>query len=216
MSTLNATDFVDIFRSITARLKNNSDALCVLDGEIGDGDHGTTMAQGFSSVSSAFVGVDTQSMTLASFFDTCADTFLDAVGATTGPLYGSALMKAAEFTGERQALSPRQALWLLVEFSVGIADRGGAEVGDKTMVDVWRPVEYRIRAALDGDEPLQSLIQGLRELADNSCLATKTMIASKGRASRLGTRTVGHVDPGAASAALIIDTFCESLLLKVR
>lgn len=216
MNTLNSSDFVDILRSIAARLKRNSEALCVLDGEVGDGDHGTTMAHGFSTISTSFIGVDTDVISLADLFNTCAERFLDAVGATTGPLYGSAFLKAAHYVENRTELSPRQALWLLVEFSVGIADRGKAQTGDKTMVDVWRPVEYRIRAALDTEEPLQPLLQEIRELAETSSIATKTMIASKGRASRLGDRTLGHIDPGSASASLIIDTFCDTLLTKMR
>ena len=216
MTTLNATDFVDILRSIAVRLKRNSDALCMLDGEVGDGDHGTTMVHGFSTISTSFVGADTDVMSLAEFFNTCAERFLDAVGATTGPLYGSAFLKAAQYVENRRELSPHQALWVLVEFSVGIADRGNAEIGDKTMVDVWRPVEYRIRAALDAEEQLQPVLQEISELAEASSIATKTMIASKGRASRLGNRTLGHIDPGSASAALIIDTFCDTLLTKMR
>lgn len=216
MTTLNATDLADVFRAIALRLRNNSDALCVLDGEIGDGDHGTTMVHGFNTISKLFIGVDTDALNLTEYFSTCGEHFLDAVGATTGPLYGAAFLKAAEFVDNQCILSPNQAVWLLVEFSVGIANTGGAEIGDKTMIDVWRPVEYRIRSALDAGEELQPVLQELRELANASSLATKSMIASKGRASRLGNRTIGHIDPGAASAALIIDTFCDTLLVKLR
>lgn len=215
MSTFANTDLVVIIRSIATRLRGESDYLCTLDGEIGDGDHGTTMAQGFAAVVRAVGDVENRDADLGFLLQLCAQAFLDEVGATMGPLYTSAFLKSADYVGRQTEIPLRDATMILPAMCDGFADRGKAEVGDKTMMDVWVPVSFSIKQRHQQEQSVIEILGDISSVADHAAQATKTMIASKGRAARLGERSLGHVDPGAASAAMIISVFCESILAMV-
>jgi dihydroxyacetone kinase-like protein len=215
MKKLAPADLLAILRAIASRLREEKDTLCDLDGEIGDGDHGTTMAQGFEAVAAAISDLDIGRITLADVFTTCARSFLDAVGATTGPLYASAFLHAAEFTANRTELPAEEAPLILCAFAEGIAHRGKARVGDKTMLDVWMPVCHRVQSARSSGEPLTELLPALTQIAEKGVEATMAMVASRGRSARLGERSLGHKDPGAASAAIIVACFTQTLQERI-
>lgn len=198
-----------VFRKISARLDDASDQLCQLDGQIGDGDHGTTMALGFEAVVQMLVDEDLAQASIGDLLSLSAEHFLDAVGATAGPLYAAGLQSAAIFARERPELTVRETPLLLAEISDGIAALGKAQPGDKTMMDVWFPVAQHIRSEPLESVSLQKLALALRGIATDGVASTKTMVASKGRTARLGERSLGHADPGATSAAIIIDCFCD-------
>lgn len=198
-----------IMRAISIRLGEASDLLCQLDGQIGDGDHGTTMALGFEAVVHSFLDEDISNSKLSDLLILSADNFLNAVGATTGPLYASAFRRAAAFAEKRSNLEMKDAPLILAAMSDGIAALGKAEPGDKTMMDVWFPVAHYIRTEHQENTLLNQLVTGIRAIATDGVATTKTMVASKGRAARLGERSLGHADPGASSAAIIINCFCD-------
>lgn len=216
MRTFANTDLVLIIRSISARLRSESDYLCRLDGEIGDGDHGTTMALGFAAMVRAVGDRENRQASLSHLLELCADAFLNEVGATMGPLYTSAFLKAAAYLGDETEIPLADAVMLLPAMCDGFTERGKAGVGDKTMMDVWVPVSYSIRSRYKQNLPVEQLLDDIASTAKHAAISTKTMIASKGRAARLGERSLGHIDPGAASAAMIIEIFCESILAMVH
>lgn len=202
-----ASHLAGVFRTISARVDEASDQLCYLDGLIGDGDHGTTMALGFEAVVQHLLHEDLDNCSLSDLLRSSADHFLNAVGATTGPLYASAFRSAATALQDKTSLPMADAPQLMLAMAEGIAQLGKAQPGDKTMMDVWSPVAQHIRANLGA--PLQGIISEIRAIASDGMEMTKTMVASKGRAARLGERSLGHVDPGATSAVIIIGCFCD-------
>lgn len=207
--TMMALDLAGILREISSRLNAESDHLCQLDGQIGDGDHGTTMALGFQAIVQHLLEGDLAAASLSDILDLSAERFLNTVGATAGPLYASAFREAAKFAAANPGLAVEDAPLLLVAMADGIGTRGRARPGDKTMMDVWYPVAQHIRAAKQGATPLAGLARELRVIGAEGVAATKAMVASKGRAARLGERSLGHADPGARSAEIIIACFCD-------
>jgi len=169
--------------------------LSTLDGEVGDGDHGASMADGFSA---AATGFETEGDDLPGALRAAGQRFLSAVGATVGPLYATAFLEAAARSGPGSLPAPT----LIAAFDDGIARCGKAQPGDCTMRDVWFPAA---RSAVSGSmaEVLEAAGAGLE--------ATRTMVAVKGRAARLGSRTLGRIDPGARSALVILEALARTL-----
>lgn len=173
--------------------------LCRLDGLIGDADHGIAMSQGMTAAALAVVAVQG---TITDQFNTAAKAFLNAVGASSGPLYATAFMRAAKVAAGRSSIAVAEAPQIIVAMAEGITFRGKAEPGQKTMIDAWAP------AAAEAEKGLAAMAKAAQAGAD----ATRDMLATLGRAARLGERSVGHIDPGAASAAMIIGVMVDDWL----
>ena len=206
-----APDLVNMFRAISARMNEDRNYLSELDGQIGDADHGTSMAQGFAAVVRALHDADLADAPLSDLFSIAARSFLNAVGGASGPLYASALMSAAAFAGDARSLTPAQTLQVIEAMSAGIAKRGKAAPGDKTMMDAWSPASHAIRSGLNAGLPPEAVWARATAAARAGAEATRAMIASRGRAARLGERSLGHLDPGATSAATIIEVMAAAL-----
>jgi len=189
-----SADLAESLRRVAAVLAENRDELCRLDGVVGDGDHGLAMADGFAAGAKAAQAA--AGGTLADVANAAAKALLNAVGASSGPLYATALMRAGKAAGARAAMPLDETRLLIVAMCEGIVARGKAAEGERTMVDAWAPAA---RAAGEG-----ASFAEIRGAAEAGAEATKQMIATKGRTSRLGERALGHIDPGAASAALVI------------
>lgn len=213
MHTLTTEDVARLFRTLAGTMEAARDELCRLDGAIGDADHGIAMAQGFAAASAAIDGLPEQA-TLAGQFNAAAKGFLNAVGASTGPLYATAFMRAASAAGARTAMPLAEAPTLIVAMAEGIRARGKAEPGEKTMVDVWAPAASAVQQGMAGNLPLSGLMQRMRDAAAAGAESTRSMVATKGRASRLGLRSVGHVDAGAASAAMVLHVIAEDWSMR--
>ena len=204
-----ASLLTEMFAAVSAAIERDKDRLSELDGLIGDADHGTTMALGFRSVTTVLSrsapGAPSAMLRAA------ASAFLDAVGASTGPLYAAGLRRAAlrlEGSGRFGCDEQVAALEAIAE---GIAERGKAQRGDKTMLDVWLPAAEAARKALREGAGPPALWRRTATAAAEGAEATRSMVASRGRAARLGVRSLGHLDPGAASAAIILDAMASIL-----
>lgn len=205
-----------VLRAISVRLEQEKTFLCELDGQIGDGDHGTTMAKGFGALVKTLCHDTKTDVTLADVFRHSASTFLNAVGATVGPLYSAAFTSAANAANNQTEIDMRDVLLLFIAFDEGIRNLGKAEVGDKTMVDVWAAVAHIAKTEHQSDRALESVFAEILETANRAATSTRTMVASKGRAAKLGERSLGHKDPGAVSAAIIVETFIATLSDPMR
>lgn len=197
-----------MFATIADAIDTEKERLCALDGVIGDADHGIAMSLGFGAARDAVNGLDATADPTA-VLNTAAKSFLNAVGASSGPLYATALMRAAAAVKGKMALGADDVVAMFQAMAKGIQDRGKAEIGEKTMIDAWIPA-----ANAAGENASQGLAQALlaaSEAAVAGAEATKDMVAAKGRAERLGERSLGHMDPGAASAVVVIDTMRKSL-----
>lgn len=174
------------------KIQANKDYLSQLDTPIGDGDHGGNMARGMTAV---MENLNTKE------FDSAADVFkavsmqlISKVGGASGPLYGSAFM------GITKAQTAQGSVYDLIKAGLDmIKQRGKAEVNEKTMVDVWAPVLEDIKAGRLTKESIQSYVE-----------KTKDIRATKGRASYLGERSIGHIDPGSYSSGLLFESLLEA------
>jgi dihydroxyacetone kinase-like protein len=174
------------------------DALCALDGEIGDADHGIAMEQGMAAAAAAARDLDDAG--LQDIFNAAAKGFLNAVGASSGPLYATAFLWAGKRAGAEASMPRDDLRHVIAAMAGGIKHRGKAQTGQKTMLDAWQPAAD---AATEGKTASE-----IAEAADAGADATSAMVAALGRAARLGERSLGHPDPGAVSAAMIIRTIC--------
>lgn len=210
MSDITSRDLIDAFVDVAAAIEADKERLCELDGVIGDADHGVTMSIGFAAVNEALGKLDPQSADPTTVFNTAAKSFLNAVGASSGPLYATAFMRAAAAVKGRQTLDRPSTVAAVAAMAKGIQDRGKGERGDKTMLDAWLPAAEAMESAAGEGRPLGACFSEAVAAAAAGAEATKAMVAQKGRASRLGERALGHIDPGAASAVIILRSFAAS------
>ena len=138
-----------------------------------------------------------------------ASSLHNAVGATTGPLYASALLRAASALGAETQVPLSRLPEVIIAMAEGIAARGQGKPGDKTMVDAWAPAAHAARAGLQAGQPATEVLAAAARAAADGAQATRAMMASRGRAARLGPRSVGHLDPGAVSAAALLDSLAH-------
>jgi phosphoenolpyruvate---glycerone phosphotransferase subunit DhaL len=197
-----------LFRDLARTMSAARDELCRLDGVIGDADHGIAMEQGFSAASKSIDALAADA-TLADQWNAAAKGFLNAVGASSGPLYATAFMRAAKAAGARNELPLYEAPQLIVAMAEGIRSRGKAETGEKTMVDVWAPAAAAAERGMADGLPVRDIMARVTQAANAGAQATKTMVATKGRSARLGERSLGHVDPGAASASMVLAVIAD-------
>lgn len=185
-----------------AALIKERDYLTELDAKIGDGDHGLNMARGAQSALEALDEQGGGSLTNSELVKLVGDAFLMNVGGTSGPLYGSGFMAGAKALAEPGSkLDVKTIGRFLHAFNAAVQKRGHAEPGDKTLLDVTIPLE---KVFVENESlPLAEVLKLGRETARNALEYTKELEARRGRASYLGARSIGHIDPGAASAALL-------------
>ena len=184
--------------------------LSELDGVIGDGDHGVTMEIGWKAVQHALGDIQDDE-TIEGICKRMAKAFLDAVGASSGPLYATAFLRAGTAVSHRLNLDGAgMAEWLSAACQ-GIRDRGRAEPGDKTMIDAWVPaVEAAQKAAQNGGAALD-VLTAARDGGEAGMKATAALESRRGRSAKLGERSVGHIDPGAASTFVTLRAMTEAL-----
>jgi dihydroxyacetone kinase-like protein len=181
--------------------------LTELDSEIGDGDHGTNLSRGAGAASSK---VDSDRPEhIDELFRLVGMTLISSVGGASGPLYGTFFLRMSLSAGHRTELTAAQLADALEAGVAGVVDRGKPELGDKTMFDAMEPAVRAFR-----DNLSQGVAVAARrafEAAAQGRDATAELVARKGRASYLGDRSVGHIDPGAASTSLMFEALAEAL-----
>lgn len=196
---MNKTLIHDLIAKCHAVIAAHAEELTALDQAIGDGDHGLNMKRGFDAVAAAD---EIAGLPFGEALKKAGMTLVMKVGGASGPLYGSLLMGM----GKAVADMPREADAVASMFGSGVEAvkaRGKSDAGAKTMLDVLIPVHQSL--ANGGG------FAGVRAAADAGLAATKDMRATKGRAAFLGERSVGHLDPGARSSALLVHAVCDVL-----
>jgi dihydroxyacetone kinase-like protein len=186
-----------------AAISAERDHLTQLDAAIGDGDHGVNMDRGFSAVGKALAGQDGGAPP-GRLLVLAGKTLVSTVGGASGPLWGTALRHAGRALGDRDTLDGPAVVEALDAAVAGIVELGAAAPGDKTMVDALAPALATLRESVDDGLPLADALARAADAAEEGARATVPMQARKGRASYLGERSIGHQDPGATSAALIV------------
>lgn len=201
-----ATDIAAALRAAAAVVDEHRDELVELDREIGDGDHGENMKRGFTAVVST---LDTAvPETPGAVLKVAATTLISKVGGAAGPLYGTAFLRAATALGDRSELDGADVAMALRAALEGVQARGKAEQADKTMVDALIPAAAAAEAAKGGS--VAEVLAAAADAAEEGANSTVDLVARKGRASYLGERSAGHLDPGARSTALLVRCFAEA------
>ncbi|QRV03004.1 dihydroxyacetone kinase subunit L [Arcanobacterium phocisimile] len=192
-------------RLAAERITDNREYLIGLDRTIGDADHGENLDRGFRAVVDY---VETANETdVAELFRGIGYTLIAHVGGASGPLFGSAYTRMGEVATKE--LTPTIIAAMLDRAVGGIQKRGHVVAGEKTMFDVWLSVADAVNHAVDEGADIDQLRDVISESAEVAAQATVDMVATKGRAAYLGERTIGHMDPGAASSQLILQAFSE-------
>ena len=186
------------------------DWLCELDGAIGDGDHGITMEIGWKAALAALDDVSPED-TISELSDTIAAVFLEAVGASAGPLYATGFQMAGAAVSDRLNLDTAAMVAWLQGMKLGIATRGGAAAGDKTMLDAWIPASEAAAASLAKGDDIGTCLAAAAKAAEIGAQGTTQMQSNRGRSKKLGTRSIGHQDPGAASIAVILAAWAKAV-----
>ena len=186
-----------------AAVRAQSEYLTQLDAAIGDGDHGINMNRGFDAVGKA-LAVQDGNLPPGHLLTVAGKTLVSTVGGASGPLWGTAFRRAGRALGKADSFDGQALLAALDAGVDGVVDLGAAAPGDKTMVDALRPAVDALRGGLDAGAALDSALAAAAAAAEEGARATVPMQARKGRASYLGERSIGHQDPGATSAALIM------------
>ena len=184
-----------------ADIAEQRDYLVDLDRAIGDGDHGENMDRGFKAAVEALE--QTQPGSVAEVLKTVAKTLMSTVGGAAGPLYGTAFLRASKAAGDGN-LDGAGVAAVIAGALDGIQARGKATTGEKTMVDAWTPALDAARAAAESGADAVATLQAAATAAEAGAAATEPLRATKGRASYLGERSIGHLDPGAVSTSLIL------------
>ncbi len=185
-----------------ATLKEHRDYLTQLDSPIGDADHGINMDRGFTAVVEKLPGVADKDA--GTILKTVGTTLVSTVGGASGPLYGTAFLRAGMALAGKFELQDADVLAALEAALEGMKARGKAHPGEKTMVDAWQPAIEACKMGLARGEPLKAALEQAIQAAEAGVKATIPMLATKGRASYLGERSIGHQDPGATSSWLFL------------
>lgn len=203
--SVSTDDLVAWIRAFRDAVQQHKDELTRLDSEIGDADHGSNMARGLDAV---VAKLEPAPATAAELFKTVGMTLVSSVGGASGPLYGTLFLRMgpALSSDEVDATALGAALRAGVE---GVVARGKAERGDKTLIDALSPALEAWDAAA-GDGPAAAA-RAAAEAAARGRDATEPLVARKGRASYLGERSAGHLDPGATSATLLLEALRDTL-----
>lgn len=189
-------------------MSENREYLIDLDRQIGDADHGENMDRGFLTVVSALETAEVA--TVADILKVIAKTLMSTVGGAAGPLYGTAFLRASKAAALPE-LTSADVCALLAGALEGIQVRGKAVTGEKTMLDVWSPALDSARLAAEAGATAEDVLRAAADAAREGAQATVEMKATKGRASYLGERSIGHMDPGAYSSALILQAAVTAL-----
>jgi len=197
----------DVVRWLDASQKvfaENREQLTELDSAVGDGDFGISLDRGFTAVQAELSA--NPPADLRSVFQNVATVLIRTMGGTSGPLLGTFFLRAGAACAGKSELAPGDVVALFQAGVEGIQQRGKAVLGDKTMLDALLPAVDAMRSALEAGSGLGEILERGTAAAHVGMQATKTMQARKGRGSYLGDRSVGHQDPGATAAHLLVQT----------
>ena len=207
MSVANLQSFTAWIDDYARVISEQADYLTDLDRAIGDADHGTNMKRGMTKV--AQLATDEEFASVDAYLKKVGMSLVSNVGGASGPLYGTFFLRlASAFVGVEDAGVEEVGKGLRAGVE-GILARGKAERGDKTMYDAWAPALEAFEAA--GSGQLAAALSAAAEAAAQGRDATEEMVARKGRASYLGERSRGHIDPGASSTTMLLESAARTL-----
>ncbi|NLE25148.1 MAG: dihydroxyacetone kinase subunit L [Clostridiaceae bacterium] len=200
---INQEQVLKIIQKMITEIREQKDFLSDLDNVIGDGDHGINMARGFDEIERKVPALEGKD--IGAILKTVGMTLVSTVGGASGPLYGTAFMKAGGVLTGKSQMDIHDFCDALKSAIDGVMMRGKSTTGEKTMLDAMVPAYKAITGALEeSNDAIKALKAGVAA-AKEGVEYTKTIIATKGRASYLGERSIGHQDPGATSFTILLE-----------
>lgn len=196
-------------RTFSGEVHEQAAWLTELDSAIGDADHGTNMERGTAAL---LAGLEAkQPEDVAALLKTVGMAVVSKVGGASGSLYGTFFLEMAKNAPAAPELSAEDLEKSLRAGIAGVVSRGRAEIGDKTMIDALQPAVDALAAALESGRPASEALADAADAAERGRDSTLPLVARKGRASYLGERSADHLDPGAASAAILIRSLASAV-----
>ena len=198
-------------RAAAGELNAHADELTALDSAIGDADHGTNMARGFAAVVDKLDATGDDSPGIQPLLKSVGMTLISKVGGASGSLYGTLFLDMGKAAPDAAEIGVADFASVVAAGVAGVVGRGHAAVGDKTMIDALEPA---VSALTDAAASGASAADAARAAAEAAAIgrdSTVPLVARKGRASYLGERSAGHLDPGAASATILVQTLADTL-----
>jgi dihydroxyacetone kinase-like protein len=183
-----------------------------LDQEIGDGDHIFNVQRGIKLVIELEATI--KELPISKALNQIAMKVLSGIGGSSGALFGTLFMTMAKGENIDQGVDYKKAIEIFVQGVEAVKQRGKADVGEKTMMDVLIPVADCLQDGVQNNKEINEILTEAVQVAEKGMLSTKDLLATKGRASFLGERARGHIDPGARSSQLMIKTVCEAVIQK--
>ncbi|MBC3761028.1 dihydroxyacetone kinase subunit DhaL [Quadrisphaera oryzae] len=213
MSTATATttqaDVERVVRTVAQTVVENEKAFSDLDAVAGDGDFGFSMARGFEKVLEGWDGLDRSDP--GTFLTKVALVITSRIGGTSGPIWGTLFLRAGTTVKGSETVTAQQWVEALRAGVEGIKQRGGADLGDKTLLDALAPATDALEKALDDDADGPAAVRAFAEEARRAADATASMQARRGRASYSGERSIGSVDAGATAVAVLAEAVADEL-----
>ena len=199
---------IEILKAMRADISENADFLTQLDAAIGDNDHGINMDRGFKKVEADLPALEGKD--IGAILKKCGMDLVSTVGGSSGPLYGTAFMKAGAAVNGKTEIGMDDFLALMDAAIGGVQLRGKAVKGEKTMLDSMIPAQEAMKAAAAESKGVREVLDAGVAAAEEGVEYTKGIIATKGRASYLGERSIGHQDPGATSFLVLLKAIAKA------
>jgi phosphoenolpyruvate---glycerone phosphotransferase subunit DhaL len=207
MSEADLADVEAVVRTIATVAVDNEKYFGDLDAVVGDGDFGYSMARGFELVLQGWDGFDRSD--IGTFLKKVAVVITSRIGGTSGPIWGTAFLRAGAAAGATDRLSPDQVVAMLRAAIAGIMARGKSDVGDKTLLDALVPAVDAVEAAVLEGGTAASALRAAAATARERAEATRSMIAKRGRAAYTGERSIGTLDAGAVAVAVMLEALAD-------
>ncbi len=195
-----------------AELRNHRQYFNDLDSEIGDSDHGDSIDFTFKKVQESVEGYDESNKDVGNFMKSVGRSIIMSGGAAMGPLYGTALYEAGKVIEGKTSVGYDDLAAMWTAFADGIQKRGGVQLGEKTMYDTIRPAADAFAAGHKAGKPLSQAVADMKQAAEDGMNSTKDKVSLRGRSSRLGDRSQGHIDPGSASMLTFVTSYLDALV----
>ncbi len=207
---MSANFLIQKAKEIQIVIDANAPEIEKLDQEIGDGDHIFNVQRGIKLVIELEPTI--KDLTVSKALSQIAMKVLSGIGGSSGALFGTLFMTMAKGDGIDDGIDYKKAIEIFAQGVEAVKQRGKADVGEKTMMDVLIPVSNCLKKGVEENKDKNEILNEAIDIAEKGMLSTKDLLATKGRASFLGERAKGHIDPGARSSQLMIKTVCESVL----
>ncbi len=207
METLQKQDVVQMMRAVSQKVVENERYLCVLDSEVGDGDHGVTVARGFKGVLESLEKSEPQNM--EGVFEQVSTALSASMGGAIGPIFGSIFKGAALAVKEKEEIGADTFAKMLEMGLAKVMRVGGAKPGDRTLVDALNPAADAAKGCAGSGGTLSQCAKAAADAAKKGVEETKKMIAKKGRARFLGEKSIGHQDAGATTMMIVLESMAD-------